>query len=262
MTRRLIAFRFDRDPVVCRDHIAHLRRLNPGVPIVGIFGGDPFKRVAFRFGRRFVLGLDGFFASAHRGRWNWMRGDVVLRSWFEEAGHELSFDVVHSVEWDLVVLDTLDNVYGHVPAEAVALTALRPVREIEDTWVWTSGDNRADWLDLLAFARDRLGYSGEPYGCYGGGPCIPRVFLERYAELDVPIACMEELRLPLLAQVFGLELVDTRLKKAWGDRSDDHVFNVGGPSIAREVIDAELLRPDGRRAFHPVRYRLDRRLRS
>jgi hypothetical protein len=256
----LIVFRFDRDPVVCRDHIAHLRRLNPAIPIVGLFGGSTHKRAAFQFGRKLVLGLDGFYASAESPAWNWQHGDLVLRSWFRDAGHALSFDVVHYLEWDLVVLDTLERVFGHVPAEAIGLTALTPLRQIEGSWAWTTGSNREGLRHLLSHAAETWDYRGTPYACLGLGPCVPRGFLERYSSIDAHSSGNDELRYALLAQVFGIQMIDTRLRRAWEDEDEDRVFNVGGPSIAREVIMAELRKSDGRRAFHPVRYPIGRRL--
>jgi hypothetical protein len=260
VSRRLIVFRFDRDPLVCRNHIAHLRRLNPAIPIFGIFGGDSYKRAAFQFGRKLVLGLDGFYASPASRTWNWRHGDLVLRSWFEDEGHAIPFDIAHYLEWDLVVLDTLERVFGHVPTEAIGLTALTPLSQIENSWAWTTGSNREGFRHLLSYAAETWDYSGSPYGCLGLGPCIPRGFLERYSSLDAQSSGNDELRYPLLAQVFGIQMIDTGLRRAWQDEAEDSIFNVGGPPIAREVITAELSKLDGRRAFHPVRYQIGRRL--
>jgi hypothetical protein len=57
--KRLIVFRFHKAPLVCRSRIALLRRLNPDVPICGLFGGPHgIRGAAFRVGGKNLLGLN------------------------------------------------------------------------------------------------------------------------------------------------------------------------------------------------------------
>ena len=47
----------------------------------------------------------------------------------------------------------------------------------------------------------------EPFvACLGPGYCLPREFLRRYANLDVPELGHDELRLPLFGRLLGLEV--------------------------------------------------------
>lgn len=202
-----------------------------------------------------VLDLDEFHTAGRGGRWNWKNGDLALASWFRDVGHEMAFDIVHLVEWDLVLFESCETLYADIDPNAVGLTALTPVAEIEHTWEWVREPRREDWQRLLAYARAEWGYDDVPHGCLAVGAYLPRSFLARYAEIDPPDYGNDELRLPLFAQILGFPLANTGFRLRWDDRREDDLFNVGGREIEAGTIHRELARPDGRRAFHPVRRR-------
>jgi hypothetical protein len=228
-----------------------LRRLNPGVPVYGVFGG---RRRAFRR----LIGLDGLYRSRESPRWNWQHSDLVLQAWYREVGRRLAFDVVHVIEWDLLLLEPLESLYASVPEGAVGLTALTPISDLQEEWTWLRrGETRLEWEALLSYARTEWGYDGTPYGCLGPGPCFPRAFLEAYAAVDAPVLCNDELRLPLFAQILGFPLSDTRLRGPWRGEREHPFFHFRDREIELSAIQAELAQPDGWRAFHPVRVRID-----
>jgi len=253
--KRLIVFRFHKAPLVCRSRVALLRKLNPGVPVYGLFGGR--RRPAGAAVKR-VIGLDGLYSSRESSLWNWQHGDLVLAEWYRDVGSRIPFDVAHVIEWDLLLLEPLESLYASVPQDAVGLTALTPISELEQEWTWLRREeNRREWEALLARARDEWGYDEAPYGCLAPGPCFPRPFLEAYADMDPPALCNDELRLPLFAQILGFPLVDTRLRGQWRGEREDPFFHFRNRDIELSAIQAELAKPDGWRAFHPVRARLD-----
>lgn len=257
--RRLVVFRFDRDPLVCRSRVRLLRALNPGVPLHGMYGGDrPTPRAAAQ-AARMLLSLDGLHTSSHDGRWNWKNGDLALLDWFRDVGRRLTFDVLHLIEWDLVCARPLAEVYADVPLESLGLTCLTPVTDLEGRWEWLSGPERlADWAGLLEHAGRAWGPVVPPLrACLGVGPCIPRPFLECYASVEASERCHDELRFPLAAGCLGFEVADTGFRRGWWSSADDRCFNVGGRLVDGSVIHRELTDPKGRRAFHPVRRRLD-----
>ena len=252
--RRLIVFRFDRDPIVCRSRIMLLRRLNPGVPIHGLFGGrGGLRRASARLAGPRFLHLDGLYVSPWEGRWNWRHSDLLLASWFRDAGRHLDFDVAHVLEWDLLLLDPLEKAYASIPPDAVALTAPTLIAEIEREW---------DWLRTPTARREYaalLDHAGTPDGtvqrlaCWVGGASLPRAVLQRYAAIDPPELCHDELRLPLFAQALGFPVADTGFRRRFTGGDDDRYFNALSREIPRETIVSELAKTDGRRAFHPVR---------
>jgi hypothetical protein len=191
-------------------------------------------------------------------QWNWQHSDLALAAWYREVGSELRFDVIHVVEWDLLLLEPLPKLYSSVAPGAVGLTALTPISLLEREWTWLRrSENRREWEQLLALARTEWGYHGTPHGCLGPGLCLPRSFLEGYAALDLPRLCNDELRLPLFAQILGFPIVDTRLRGPWRGEREHPFFHFRNQEIELSAMKAELANPDGWRAFHPVRTRID-----
>lgn len=257
--KRIIVFRFHKGPLVCRSRVALLRELNPGVPICGLFGGQRgVKGAAFRAAGKQLLELDSLYSSRETGPWNWRNSDLALAAWYRDVGSEIPFDVVHLIEWDLLLLEPLESLYSSVPEGAVGLTALTPISELEREWTWLRREqSRREWETLLARARAEWGYDGIPHGCLCPGPCFPRSFLEGYATMTPPALCHDELRLPLFAQILGFPIVDTGLRGRWHGEREDPFFHFRSHEIELNDIQAELAKPDGWRAFHPVRTRVD-----
>lgn len=232
--------------------MALLRRLNPDVAVYGLFGG---RRA---LGLKHLVRLDGLYASRGDARWSWQHGDLALAAWYRDVGRQIPFDVLHLVEWDLLLVEPLESLYASVPPDAVGLTALTPISALEQEWTWLRREeSRREWQELLTHARDDYGYDGEPYGCVGPGPCFPRAFVEAYAAIDPPVLCNDELRLPLFAQILGFRLADTRLRSSWRGEREHQLFHFRAAEIPIDTIRAELAKPDGWRAFHPVRARID-----
>ena len=212
MTKRIVVFRFHGNPDLCRSRLRLLRRLNPGVPVYGL-------------GER--IGLADEFADLHviddrAAEWKWKNGDLALARWFEAVGREVEFDVVHVVEWDLLLCAPLHELYGHVPVDGLALSGLRSMDSArEDGW-----------------------------SCIFPGTALPRSFLADYADLDPPDVSNDEVRVPLVATALGYDCHDTGFHD-WTDEGRRY-FNGRGTAVPWSRVAAELADPGGRRAFHPV----------
>jgi hypothetical protein len=247
----LLMFHTDWD--VCRSRVRLLRAFNPGVPVHGLYGGDPEQYAAARD----EVGpfLDSLSAcDLEDGRWRWQHTDLVIRHWYQATGHAFAFDVLHVVQWDLLLFDSLTALYGHVPRGAVALTGITPLERIADTWHWTRVEpNRTESAELLRLARHSYAFRGVPKACLGPGVALPRAFLDRYAVVDVPQLGHDELRFPLFAELFGHALVDTGFYPQWFDPDAERLFNANGTELPLAEVREELVRPGGRRTFHPCR---------
>jgi hypothetical protein len=205
-----------------------------------------------------LVGLDGMHSLRESTQWSWRHGDLALAAWYRNAGSALDFDVVHVIEWDLLLVAPLESLYSSVPEDAVGLTVLTPISELEDEWTWLRrAENRREWEALLAHARKEWGYDGTPHGCLGAGPVLPRAFLEAYAAASPPALCNDELRLPLFAQALGFPLADTGLRSPWRGEREHPLFHLRDWEIDLSRIREELKKPAGWRAFHPVRVRTD-----
>jgi len=251
--RRAALLTFHRDWEVCRSRISLLRMLNPGVEVHGLFGGEgtDFAEAARHLDREFDT-----LAPCDVGttRWRWQHTDLVIRDWYVRYGHVLAIDILHVLQWDLLLFAPLDRLYQHVPLDAMALTGITPLTAIADRWHWTRVEpHRTETPALFALARERWGFAGEPTACVGPGTALPRRFLERYAAEQIPELGHDEVRLPLFAQLFGLRLVDTGFYPEWFNAETERPFNANGAELQLDVVRAELSRTDGRRAFHPCR---------
>jgi hypothetical protein len=250
--QRVIVFRFHAAYGVCRNRLDHLRRLNPGVPIFGLYGGES---AGFAEARRSLSGhLEHVWEiPATEAAWKWRHGDLSLLRWYRELGQQLSFDVLHLTEWDLLVLGTLDDVYGAAGSDGVALAGLTPLERIQSTWPWTSrplGVSR--WAQFRELVRERHGWQGPYLACQGPASVFSRAFLDRYSLEDPPDLVHEELRVPLYAQALGFPV--TPLPDIYwtiNDPVDRQFFNCDKQAIEERVIRGELAKADGRRVFHP-----------
>ncbi len=246
-----VLLRFHKNLVVVRDRLRMLRRLNPDTPIYGLFGGDG------RLGRAVNAAVGRLLDDLQtlpggRAYWKWADGDHAFGWWWRNAGHRLPFERLLSLEWDQLVVAPLAELYAHVPEGAVGLTGLSTLAEAEQRWSWLRLDGYRDQVDeLRRHVRERHGWSGELHTCNFGGAALPRRLVAGIDEIGLPRLAHDELRLPLVAQLLGLELVDTGFR-----RRDEPVrlyTTDNGPDIDDDAIAAELARPGGRRIFHPYR---------
>lgn len=252
MVRRLVLFRFHGQPALCRNRLQLLRLFNPGADLFGLFGGQERRFPAFE--RKLEGHLDGLYClRGQTPQWKWRNSDLALQRWFQEQGHRVPFDVLHFIEWDLLLLAPLAELFGRVPAGSVGLAKLRPVRDLVGRWVWVSKEPyRSEWEQLLRHLRGAHGYAAEPFSCNCAGATLPRAFLERCAGERIPELVNDEARFTLYAQAFGFDLVDNGLVDP-ARPEEERYFNLRGREIRDRDIHAELGKKDGRRVFHPYR---------
>src|SRR5258708_26516756 len=120
--KRIIVFRFHKLPTICRERINLLKCLNPSVEIFGLFGGESEDTASMQT----ALGplLENIFSIAeYPPAWKWRFGDLALNQWFTNVGVDVSFDVAHMIEWDLLLCKPLDSLYSHIARGSVGLTA-------------------------------------------------------------------------------------------------------------------------------------------
>jgi hypothetical protein len=244
VVKRLILFRFHENFEVCLNRIVTLRRLNPGVGVHGLYGGT------VGIGNVLANQLDtvhspvGIGLNKDRAYWMWRNGDLAVRLWFREVGNQFSFDMLHLVEWDFLMLESVEKLFSHVGPGSVGLTGLMPLGMVPKGWEWL----RCEELDAFSgYANDILKQGSLLYACLGPGLCLPRAFLEKYAAIEPTWLCNDELRLPLYAQALGFGLCDTNLIPSW----HTDYFNCNRNEIPDDIIVREMAKPDGRRVFHP-----------
>jgi hypothetical protein len=260
MGRVAMLFWFYRDLPVCRNRLDVLRRHNPDRPIYGLYGGDPAH--AARFRDALSPQLDDFWAFERPvdPKWKWRHGDLLLADWHATRGHTLEWDHVFVVQWDMLVVGGIDTLLGDLAADEVLLCGVRPVADIEQTWVWVRGGHAPAYDAFVASLTAEFG-DVEPLSCVFIVACIPRTLLASYADLPDPEVGYVEYRLPTLASAIGLRVVEDAKFGAWRPADTS-----AGPPTARErllngsrhpvllpAVLGQLARRDGARVFHPYR---------
>lgn len=250
--KRVALLQYHKSFDVCANRRQLLEAFNPGVPVFGLFGG-PVEECEAATGV-FRSSAAVYCLPFRSARWAWQNTDLAVREWYIAVGHGIPFDMLHVVQWDLLLLASLDRLYAAVPLEAIAVSGLTSVSSIADRWHWTRYEPHTTELRQLGdFARNRYGAAPPDLACLGPGYALSRAFLARYAAADVPELAHDELRLPLFARIFNLPVVDTGFYRRWFDPDEERFFNANDEEIDEAVISRELADPDGRRVFHPFR---------
>jgi hypothetical protein len=254
--KRVILFRFHGSLDICENRLEILRRLNPGTSIIGLWGGD---RAGLQKARKALAPhLEGIWdIPVESSLWKWQHADLALLMWYRHEGRHIPFDMLHLVEWDLLLLASLDRIYEEAGRNGVALTGLTPLERLQHDWYWTSVEPYASqWRQLQRHVREQYGWHGPFFACQGPANAFSKAFLERYSREDVPELVHEELRLPLYAQALGFEVAGLpHIYREIKDPVEMEFFNCEKLLIKERTIHSELLKPLGRRVFHPYRER-------
>lgn len=255
--KRIIVFRFHKNAAVCRNRLELLRLFNPTIEMYGLYGGD--ERDAALMSRRLSRHLEHCYCIQGRSAaWKWKNGDLALAAWFRDFGNRVSFDALHVLEWDMLVLDSIERIYGHLSPRSIGLTGLLPMAGVNTDWKWIRHEPyKTEWANLLLHVRRVHQYRGEPFVCKAGGLTVPRGFLADYCRLEVPELCNDEIRVPLYGQILGYELSDNGYLDLFSETDRKH-FSLWGDHVGTRDIRRELARKDGRRVFHPYEKVLSR----
>lgn len=250
---RIILFRFHKRPSICKNRIELLRLFNPDVKIYGLYGGD--ERDFHKYEKDIGELVENVYCI--RGKetyWKWKNGDLAALLWYKDVGRYISFDMLHFIEWDMLLFDSLSNIYKHIPKDGVGLSGLTPLENVEKTWSWVSKEPFAgQWTELQNYAKKQFNYVQTSHACVAVGCCFPKEMLEKYSAIqDVPEFCNDEVRIALFSQVLGFTLYDTGLYDQF-DKTKWRYFNMDLLDIDKFVIKNEIHKLSGVRVFHPYR---------
>lgn len=249
--KRILLFRYHHQFERNRELLRFQQFLNPGVKIYGLYGGPPENLEQADTILGDVLGHN-YLLQHPNPDWNWKNSDMSFQVWYRDYGHQLDFDFVHVLEWDLLYFESLEKLFSHVPENAVGLTGLIPLKKIEKIWYWTRNqEKREEWLQLMEFFQKEFEYNQEPFAMLGPGTTLPKSFLESIRHIEIPDLGNDELRIPLLAQAYGYEMSDTGFYRKWFSKREFRYFNSNAYIVKPGIMEKQLKRKKGRRVFHP-----------
>ncbi len=259
-----VLFWFYKDFETCESRLRALRRLSPTVRVFGLYAGPPEDADAARS----QLGqyLDDFYSfdQARDARWKWKNGDLVIAAWFRERGFQLDWETIFVFQWDMLLLERVENLFPTLKPGEMLVSGYRPLKEIENWWPWSNPANPLKRRDLETFKsllESQYGYRGEMFACLFIVVCLPRLFLERYVAAGPPEAGFLEYKVPTMGAVFGIPVrPDSRYEPWWAANpstktapASRRTLNAVGNDVSLSVILEQVSAHDGKRLFHPVR---------
>jgi hypothetical protein len=251
MKKAIIIFRFHKDPFVCLNRLELLKLYNPDTPVYGIYGGS--EENLHEFERVLSNCLDEIYVIKNRtSEWKWKNFDLVLREWYNDFGKYMDFDMAYTIEWDLLMFGSLEEIYVNVNDGEAGLTGIIPLSSVEKQWYWTQGTVGTEYVRLMEFVRKHYQYTSTPLASSCPGFCFPKSFLSDYCTLYVPELCNDEIRIPLFAQILNCPIKDTDFFRDRFSADERKYFNCDNRSVAYRTIDNEL-KINGRKVFHPFR---------
>lgn len=255
-----VLFWFYKDFEVCRERLLRLRRFDPGARVFALYGG-PLGRVdaARDAVSEFV---DDFYAypKIRQSEWKWRHGDQLIADWYAQRGRGLAWETVFVMQWDMLVMAPVGELFAGLKEGEILLSGFRPLREVEAWWPWARPGMEGEELRAFrAMLGSQFGYRGELFACLFVVACLPRVFLERYVAAGHPELGFLEYKVPTLARVLEVPVCAGHGFDPWWNDAPgaaealerDKVLRAVRQEIPVEVICSELARADGRRVFHP-----------
>ncbi|MCL2038222.1 hypothetical protein FWG95_04475 [Candidatus Saccharibacteria bacterium] len=246
--KRIILFRYHKEFEVCKQNINLLRQLNPGCAIFGLFGGDVDNTPP----RSLIELLDGnYILPFEDPKFKWKNGDLCALDWFEKVGHELDFDTVNIIEWDLALTKPLDEIYAAV-GDGLGVAGIMNydyVKRIDWPWIFRS-DSRPLWKKQLASVKNApsIDETKIKFSVFGGIQ-IPRSFLEKYQQEQPQPFVNDEVRISLYAYLWNYKLTDVGLRTNPVNLLTARSHEYG--SITDDKVVAAL--KNGAFAIHPAR---------
>lgn len=213
-----ILFWFYKEPEICLNRLELLRKNNSDIPIYGLYGGS--LKTVNQYRSLLEPYLDDFyvFTANEDPLWKWLQGDLMIVDWYRKRGKDLVWDTIVIVQWDMLVLDSVEHLFSTLEKDQILLSGLRPIKEVENNWQWVAPkipERRAQYLNFLKYVRQVYNYNQDPLGCLFIVACFPRIFLDQYSRIEQPELGFLEYRVPIYAQIFGVPFCEDHPFQAW-----------------------------------------------
>lgn len=248
--KRIILLRFHKDIEIVQNRIDLLKKFNPVIPIHGLFGGQESEFAHFNIK---LQGLESLTQLVNQDSESlWKRSDESIREWYVKTGAKIDFEVVYTIEYDLIYLDHIENLVELLP-NSIALTGVIKLADIVENWDWlTESPYKEESLEFLDWVKNKFGLE-KFRACLGPGAVLTKEFLKKYSEVVVPPISHDELRFPQLAEVFGINVVDTGFYDNWNNvhPETELSFNCNKVEVSMEKLIEEY-KGGKRKVFHPI----------
>lgn len=248
--KRIVLFRFHKEPKICLNRLELIKKYNPNVKIYGIFGGDEKQLSKFHL-------LDKYIEHIHiipQHDWKWRFFDLALKDWFLHFAYQLDFDIVHIIEWDLLYFDSLDSIFRNIQKNENAIACLEFMSNVEHKWDWICEEPYSkEWIELKIYLSKHFNYSSNYYASLGPGLSLCYNFLKEYSKIEDLYLTNDEVKIPNFSTALGFTNKSFFDFNWFSDNGVYMYYNCVNKEININMIKQELLNKNGRRIFHPYR---------
>ncbi|MBT9611982.1 MAG: hypothetical protein IV108_01800, partial [Burkholderiales bacterium] len=126
-----ILFWYYKEPAICANRLQLLRRLNPGVRIYGLYGGEISHFAEYDATLKPWLDDNWAFPEDKDTEWKWRHGDLMISAWHRSRGHTLPWETLVIMQWDMIALAPIPRIFGPMQNGTLYLPGLRPMTQLE-----------------------------------------------------------------------------------------------------------------------------------
>ncbi|KXI28505.1 hypothetical protein [Paraglaciecola hydrolytica] len=200
----VILFWFYKEIPLCQERLEHFKKLNPDMPIYGLYGGEKSKLGELDEIATYMEHLYVFEKEAS-AKWKWLNGDQMLVDWYRQIGGTFSWDRVFILQWDLIMYQPLDYFIGDVKANQFIIPGVRNIKNVQAWWP-NFEENRIN--EFRSYLKDNFNYEGIISCSLFICALLPREFFEYYKNREYPEAYFLEYKIPTVLNALGFESYD------------------------------------------------------
>ena len=249
----IILYRYHKDFELVLQRIKLTKLIDPEIRVYGIFGGEysKFNEAENYFSDYFE---NNYLIKVEDGTWKWLHADITYQMWYNDVGKDIDFDFVAVMEWDLLYLEKIENLFPSIKENEIHVSGLIPLKKISKCWYWTKLENHKKYLTFKNQVEELYDKIPTEYAILGPGLCMPKSFLNDLSKIKLMDAYItDELKIPIWSQILGYNLVSNNFYRNWFSFFELKNFNANTINIDLKTIEKQLSKNNGRRAFHPFR---------
>ncbi|MBK8805450.1 MAG: hypothetical protein IPO21_01885 [Bacteroidales bacterium] len=253
MNKNIVIYRYHNNFELVYQRLKLIKLYDPEIKIYGIYGGnkDAFQEATNTLAEFLE---NNFIIPIEDGRWKWLHADLTYKLWYSQIGKHIDFDFAFILEWDLLIMGSLTDIYPPLEADTLYCTGLIPIEKIKRFWFWTDVNNKPLIDSFVDKTQNLFKKKIIPYASLGPGLCAPKSFFEGLLNLEIFEAYItDEVKIPIWAQIIGLKIKNNNFYNKWFSYFEMKYFNANVLNISDKVVSKEMTKKNGRHAFHPYR---------
>lgn len=164
----IVIYRYYKDFDIVLERLRLIRLIDPNIEIYGMYGGgeDTFPDAQEYFSEYFV---HNYLLKADNDKWKWLHGDIFYKMWYNDIGKNIDFDFVVIMEWDLLFLEKIENLFPEMDRNEIRVTGLIPLDKVSKYWYWTNESNYNNYKTFLTTVENQFGKPVKEYAMLGPG---------------------------------------------------------------------------------------------